>query len=206
MSESLLRARLLSFHAAPQGDDGYDYFEDGGLLIRDGRIAAVGAYATVAPQAPTAPVADHRPHLILPGFIDPHIHFPQAQAIGAHGAELLDWLNRYIFVEEQKFADEGHAARIATAFFDALIDHGTTTACAFCSVHATSVDAFFAEALRRNLRMIGSKVLMDRNAPEALRDTPERGVADSEALIARWHGLGRLGYAISPRFAITSSP
>ncbi|PKQ08461.1 MAG: guanine deaminase [Alphaproteobacteria bacterium HGW-Alphaproteobacteria-10] len=204
-NESLIRGRLLSFHAEPVGDDGYTYIEDGGLLIRAGRIAAVGAFAEIAEQAPAAPVSDHRPHLILPGFIDPHIHFPQAQAIGAHGAQLLDWLNRYIFVEEQKFADASHAARIASAFFDALIAHGTTTACAFCSVHPASVDAYFAEAQRRGMRMLGGKVLMDRNAPEGLRDTAERGVAESEALIARWHGRGRLTYAISPRFAITST-
>ena len=204
--DSLIRARLLSFHAEPQGDDGYTYIEDGGLLIRAGRIAAVGDYAAVAAQAPQAKVSDRRPWLVMPGFIDPHIHFPQAQAIGSHGAQLMDWLNQYIFVEEQKFADAAHAARIASAFFDALIDHGTTTACAFCSVHPASVDAYFAEALRRDMRMIGGKVLMDRNAPEPLRDSPERGVAESEALIARWHGRGRLQYAIAPRFAITSTP
>ncbi len=205
VTERLIRGRLLSFHDEPQGDDGYSYIEDGALLLRGGRIAAVGEWRAVAAQAPQAPVSDHRPHLILPGFIDPHIHFPQAQVIGAYGAQLMDWLNGYVFVEEQKFADPAHAARIAQGFFDALIAHGTTTACAFCSVHPASVDAYFAEAERRGMRMLGGKVLMDRNAPEGLRDTAETGVTETEALIARWHGRGRLGYAISPRFAITST-
>lgn len=207
MSERLIRGRLLSFSDAPRDDDpsSYTYLEDGGLLIRDGRIAAVGSFAGVAVQAGPIPVTDHRPYLITPGFIDPHIHFPQVQVIGSHGAQLLDWLNTYTFVEEQKFADPAHANAMAARFFDELIRHGTTTAVVFCSVHATSAEAFFAEALRRNMRMLGGKVMMDRNAPPALCDTPQRGYDESKALIETWHGRGRLHYAISPRFAITSS-
>ena len=119
---------------------------------------------------------DHRPNLILPGFIDPHIHFPQMQVIGSYAANLLEWLNTYTFVEEQKFADAAHATRIASRFFDELIRHGTTTAAAYCSVHPQSVDAFFGEAAKRNMLMVGGKVMMDRNAPEALCDTPQIGL------------------------------
>ena len=207
MTETLLRGRLLSFHADPEQDaDAYRYIEDGALLLRDGRIAAMGEYRDVAPRAPAAAVTDHRPHLILPGFIDPHIHFPQAQVIASWGRQLLDWLDGYVFPEEMRFADPEHAARIARVFFDLLAAHGTTTAVAFCSVHPASAEAYFAEAARRNARMIGGKVMMDRNAPEGLRDTAQSGYDDSAALIDRWHGKGRAHYAISPRFAITSTP
>jgi guanine deaminase len=197
---TLIRGRLLSF-----GAEGHVYVEDGAILVRDGVIAAVGDWSAVAPQAQGAPVADHRPCLILPGFIDAHIHFPQVQVIGSYGAQLLDWLNAYVFVEEAKFRDPGFAAAMAGRFFDELLRHGTTTAAAFCSVHPESAEAFFAEALRRDLRMIGGKVMMDRNAPETLRDTAQEGYDASKRLIEAWHGRGRLHYAVSPRFAITST-
>ncbi len=205
--DKLLRGRLLSFTGPPVRDapGSHVYVEDGALLLRGGRIAAAGDWAEVRGAAPDAPVTDHRPHLILPGFIDPHIHFPQTQVIASYGTQLLDWLNTYTFVEEQRYGEPAFASAMAVRFFDALLRHGTTTACAFCSVHAASADAFFAEALARGMRMLGGKVMMDRNAPEALRDTAQSGYDDSKALIGRWHGRGRLGYAISPRFAITSS-
>ena len=146
------------------------------------------------------------PHLVLPGFIDPHIHFPQTQVIASYGAQLLEWLNKYTFVEEQKFADPGHCAANARFFFDELLRNGTTTAVAFCSVHPQSAEAFFAESERRGTLMLGGKVMMDRNAPEGLRDTAQRGYDETKALIGKWHGRGRQLYAIAPRFAITSSP
>lgn len=209
MTETLLRGRILSFHRAPAdgADTGaYTYIEDGALLLRDGMIVQRGEFDEVARTAPGVPVTDHRPHLLMAGFIDTHIHFPQVQVIASWGAQLLDWLNSYTFPEETRFADEAHAARMATAFMDQLVAHGTTSAVAFCSVHATSVDAYFAEATRRNMRMLGGKVLMDRNAPDGLRDTPQSGYDDSTALIGKWHGTGRCDYVISPRFAITSTP
>ncbi len=209
MTDRLLRGRLLTFHRAPadQNDtDAFTYHEDGAILVREGVIAASGTFDAVAPTAPCADIVDHRPHLITAGFIDAHIHFPQAQIVASWGAQLLDWLNGYVFPEEARFGDESHAQAIATRFFDVLTEHGTTTAAAFCSVHAASADAYFAEAERRNMRMIGGKVMMDRNAPDTLRDTPQSGYDDTKALIERWHGRGRAGYAISPRFAITSSP
>lgn len=209
MTDRLLRGRLLTFHRAPadQNDtDAFTYHEDGAILVREGMIAASGTFDAVAPTAPCADIVDHRPHLMTAGFIDAHIHFPQAQIVASWGAQLLDWLNGYVFPEEARFGDESHAQAIATRFFDVLTEHGTTTAAAFCSVHAASADAYFAEAERRNMRMIGGKVMMDRNAPDTLRDTPQSGYDDTKALIERWHGRGRAGYAISPRFAITSSP
>jgi guanine deaminase len=209
MTRTLLRGRLLSFHRAPEsGEDtgAYTYLEDGGLLIGGGLILEMGPFPEVSSRARDVPVTDHRPHLMMAGFIDTHIHFPQVQVIASWGAQLLDWLNTYTFPEETRFASEAHGAAMARAFFDQMIAHGTTTAVAFCSVHKASVQAYFAEATRRNMRMLGGKVLMDRNAPEALRDTAQSGYDDSTALIAEWHGRGRNGYVISPRFAITSTP
>ncbi len=208
-NRTLLRGRVLTFTAEPQDEtdtNAFDYVEDGAILISEGLIEAVGDFATIADQAPGVAVTDHRPHLLMPGFIDTHLHFPQVQVIASWGAQLLDWLNNYTFVEETRFADPDHCARMASHFFDLLTAHGTTTAVAYCSVHPGSAEAYFAEAARRNMRMIGGKVMMDRNAPDGLRDTPQSGYDDSKALIDRWHGRGRAHYAISPRFAITSTP
>ncbi|WP_343504552.1 guanine deaminase [Alloyangia pacifica] len=205
----LLRGRILSFNAEPQSPDdhaAYRYIEDGAILIAGGMIRASGAFDQLARQAPSVPVVDHRPHLLMPGFIDTHIHYPQVQVIASWGAQLLDWLNSYTFPEETRFADPAHAGAMAEWLMAQLCAHGTTTAVAYASVHEASAEAFFAAAARRDMRMIGGKVMMDRNAPEALRDTPQSGYDASKRLIARWHGRGRASYAITPRFAITSSP
>ncbi|MGR6430085.1 guanine deaminase [Rhizobium sp. PAMB 3174] len=206
----LLRGRILSFRRAPCdiSDTGsYQYEEDGGLLIGSGRIIACGSYADIRRNAPTdVREVDHRPHLIMPGFIDTHLHFPQMQVIGSYAANLLEWLNTYTFLEEQRFADRAHAERIAVRFFDEMVRHGTTTAVAYCSVHKTSADAFFAESLKRGTAMIAGKTMMDRNAPDALTDTPQSAYDDTKAVIAQWHGTGRNRVAITPRFAITSTP
>jgi guanine deaminase len=210
MSDLLIRGRVLTFVREPEGIDdtaAYRFHEDGAVLVADGKIAGVGAYGEVAKQVGgNVRIADHRPHLVLPGLIDTHLHFPQTQAIASYGAQLLEWLNTYIFVEEQKFKAPEHAAFIAGRFMDELLSNGTTTAVAYCSVHPQSVDAFFAAAAERNMLMIGGKVMMDRNAPEALRDTPATGYDETKRLIEKWHGRGRAHYAISPRFAITSTP
>jgi guanine deaminase len=210
MSKLLLRGRVLTFVEEPQSIDdqsAYNYFEDGAVLIEGGKIAEAGEYAALAAVAGSqAQIIDHRPNLILPGFIDTHLHFPQTQAIASYGAQLLEWLNTYIFVEEQKFSSRTHADFIAGRFMDELLRNGTTSAMAYCSVHNESVDAYFTAAEKRNMLMIGGKVMMDRNAPEGLRDTAQSGYDDTKALIARWHGRGRAHYAISPRFAITSTP
>lgn len=209
MTERLLRGRTLSFRSKPESVDdraSYVYEEDGGILVRHGKIAAIGPYALVAEKAGEVPVEDHRSHLILPGFIDAHVHVPQMQVIASYGAELLDWLNTYTFPEETKFIDAQHGRRIARLFCDEIIRNGTTTVAAYCSVHRQSVDAFFAEALSRDMLVIAGKVMMDRNAPDGLRDTAQSGYDDTKALIAEWHRKGRLHYAVTPRFAITSTP
>lgn len=210
MTHTLLRGRLLSFLRAPDdlGDTGsYLYESDGALLIKDGLIVARGTYEKVGAEAPSDAVTiDHRPHLIMPGFIDMHLHFPQMQVIASYAANLLEWLNTYTFPEECRFVESAHAERIAGHFYDELVRHGTTTAVAYCSVHKTSADAFFAEALKRNMRMVGGKVMMDRNAPQGLLDTPQMGYDETRQIIAEWHGKGRNHVAITPRFAITSTP
>jgi guanine deaminase len=207
--QTLLRGRVLDFRAEPQGPEdtgAYDYIEDGALLLEAGRILAKGSFSDVSAQAAGAKVIDHRPHILMAGFIDTHLHFPQVQVVASWGSQLLDWLNNYTFPEETRFADAGHSTEMAGAFMDLLTAHGTTTAVAYCSVHKASAEAYFDAAAARNMRMIGGKVMMDRNAPDGLRDTPISGYDDSKALIARYHGQGRGMYAITPRFAITSTP
>ncbi|MFD1796579.1 guanine deaminase [Paracoccus aurantiacus] len=201
----LIRGRVLTFHADPaEVADAFTYLNDGAVLVQDAKVVAVGDYAEL--RRDDAQEIDHRPHLILPGFIDPHIHFPQVQVIASWGAQLLDWLQNYTFPEEARFADEGHATRMAGAFCDQLLTHGTTTACAFASVHPGSVDALFTAAEARGMAMLGGKVMMDRNAILAVQDTAQQSYDDTKALIERWHGRGRITYAITPRFAITSTP
>ncbi|TPJ63831.1 guanine deaminase [Mesorhizobium sp. B2-6-1] len=210
MTSTLLRGRTLSFVRWPESIDDHSawrYEEDGGLLIHDGGIVAAGAYVDVERKAgETTRRIDHRPHLLLPGFIDAHVHFPQMQIIASYGAELLDWLNAYTFPEETKFANAQHGRRVARLFLDEMVRHGTTTVAAYCSVHKASAEAFFAESHDRNMLNIAGKVMMDRNAPDGVLDTPQSGYDDSKALIKEWHGKGRQLYAITPRFAITSSP
>ncbi|HEY5597336.1 MAG TPA: guanine deaminase [Kiloniellales bacterium] len=204
-----IRGRILSFRedpAAAGAAASYQYIEDGLLILADGRIGAMGEADALLPTLPPgAPVHHYPDGLVMAGFIDAHIHYPQTQAIASYGAQLMEWLETYTYVEEQKFAAPEHAARIARFFLDELCRNGTTTAAVYCTVHAESVEAFFAESARRNMRMVAGKMMMDRNAPAGLRDTAAHGFADSEALIARWHGKGRQHYAVSPRFALTST-
>ena len=178
---------------------------DGALVVEGGLIAAVGPAEAVLRDRPGAEVR-RTEHLIAPGFVDCHMHYPQIGVIASYGVQLLDWLTRYTFPEEARFADPEHAARAARASFDEQLRHGYTTSASFCTVHPASVDAYFAEAARRGVRAVAGKVMMDRNAPGGLRDSAQSGYDESAALIARWHGRGRATYAISPRFAPTSSP
>jgi guanine deaminase len=204
-----IRGRLLTFLDDPHvvGEAAsHRYVEDGIVLVADGRIVRAGEASAILPTLPPdAPIDRYPDALVLPGLIDLHVHYPQTQVIASYGAQLLDWLEKYTFVAEQEFAESRHAAAIARFFLDELLRNGTTTAAVYCTVHPQSVEAFFAEAARRNLRMIAGKVLMDRGAPPALLDTAQSGYDDSKALIARWHGKGRLHYAVTPRFALTSS-
>lgn len=187
-------------------EQSYEYFEDGLLVIENGQVANVGHAADLLPSLKGVNITEYRDALITPGFIDTHIHYPQTGMIASYGEQLLDWLNTYTFPTEQQFADKAHAADVAGIFLKELLRNGTTTALVFGTVHKQSVDAFFEAAEALNLRMIAGKVLMDRNAPDYLTDTPESGYADSKELIERWHGKGRLHYAVTPRFAPTSSP
>lgn len=183
-------------------DGAHQYFEDGMLLVADGHIIKAGDRAEIEKTlAPNTEILDHSGNLIVPGFIDTHIHFPQVDMIASFGEQLLDWLNKYTFPEEAKFADPAHAADTATFFIDELLRNGTTTALIYGTVHKQSADALFAEAYRRGMRIVAGKALMDRNVPEAVRDTAESGDRDSRELIDKWHGKGRLGYAVTPRFA-----
>jgi guanine deaminase len=180
---------------------------DGIVICRNGLIEAAGPAADLLASVPKdVAIADYSGCLIVPGFIDTHVHYVQTGMVASYGAQLLDWLDRYAFPAEMEFADTAHASAMATVFCDELLRNGTTTALVFCAVYPQSVDALFAEAERRGMRIIAGKVLMDRNAPEALRDTAQSGYDDSKALIARWHGHGRSLYAITPRFAGTSTP
>ena len=178
------------------------------VAMADGRIVHAGDAARVLRELPQGTTVERLPRnsLMLPGFVDTHVHYPQFPVIASRGAQLLDWLADYTFPSEAAFADARLASRVARAYLDENLRQGITSAAVFCTVHPGSVDALMREALARDLRIVAGKVLMDRNAPRALRDTPKRGYDESKALIARWHGRGRLGYAITPRFAVTSSP
>jgi guanine deaminase len=207
-SARVIRGRIVSFRDDPAvaGPSARLYIEDGAVLVSGGRIETAGEARDILAKAPEGTlVDDHSGSLLMAGFIDAHIHYPQTQVVGSYGAQLLDWLHNYTFVEEQKFADPIHCARIAEFFLDELIRCGTTTAMVYCTVHPQSVQAFFMEAERRTARMIAGKVMMDRDAPAALTDTAQRGYDESKALIERWRGRGRLDYAITPRFAVTST-
>ncbi len=208
MTRRLLRGRLLTFHREPQEPDdlsAFDYFEDGALIVADGLIEAIGKFSDLGKSIDIDEVIDHRPHLLMPGFIDTHTHYPQTQVIASWGAQLIDWLNTYTFPEETRYADPAHAQQMAGRFLDQLLSNGTTTTAAFCSVHQQSAEALFSAAEQRDMRLIAGKILMDRNAPDGLLDTPQTGYDDSKALIKTWHARGRALYAITPRFAITST-
>ena len=180
---------------------------DGIVICRDGLIEAAGPAAELLSSIPAGvTLADYSGCLITPGFIDTHVHYVQTGMVASYGTQLLDWLDRYAFPAEMEFSDPAHAAAMAAVFCDELLRNGTTTALVFCAVYPQSVDALFMEAEKRGMRIIAGKVLMDRNAPEALRDTAQSGYDDSKALIARWHGHARSLYAITPRFAGTSTP
>jgi guanine deaminase len=205
-----LRGAILHFLADPgEAADpaAWEYFDDGALKIAGGKVAALGpAAAMLAERAPDDEIVDHTGKLILPGFVDTHVHSAQVDVIASYGRQLLDWLNDYTFPAERAFADPGHAAAIAEIFLNNLLANGTTTAAVYPTVHKQSVEAFFAAAEKRNLRMICGKVMMDRHAPDFLRDDVGGAEADNRALIEGWHGKGRLGYALTPRFAPTSTP
>ncbi len=208
MAGTALRGSIFYFIGSPVelGEASWVYIEDGLLWLEQGRVHAVGEYRDLIKTLDSSvPVRDYRHHLIVPGFIDAHLHYPQLEMIAAWGARLLDWLETYTFPVESQFGDPGYAASISARFADELLRNGTTTAMVFGSVHRQSVEALFIEAQRRSLRLIAGKVMMDRNVPDSLRDDAPQSYRDSRALIERWHGVDRLQYAVTPRFAPTST-
>ncbi len=209
-----IRAPVLRCRDDPGQDGGQgsavQWLPDALLVLAEGRVQALGPYAELLPSMPRdLPILDRRDRLLVPGFIDAHVHYPQVDVIASHGTQLLDWLERYTFPAEQAFAEAEHARQTAEFFLDRLLENGTTLAAVFATVHATSVEAIFAAAEARGLPLIAGKCHMDRHAPRELTDTVAAGVAEAERLIERWHGQGpegRFRYAITPRFAVTSSP
>ncbi len=182
------------------------HHQDGLLLVNEGRIEWFGDWEAGRDRIPDKCPIDHHPDkLIVPGFVDTHLHFPQAEIVGSYGEQLLQWLENHAYPAEEKFHDVEHAAEMADFFLDQLLRNGTTTASVFCTVHPQSVEALFEAAEQINMRIIAGKVMMDRNAPQELLDSPQTGYAESKALIEKYHKQGRLLYAITPRFAPTSS-
>jgi guanine deaminase len=200
------RAALLSF-----ADDGSARYEEDGLLVvgpdASGRkvIRAAGAHAALVANYPGVTVTHLPGKILAPGFIDLHVHFPQTDVIGSPAEGLLPWLENYTFPHEARFADHAHGVAMAQVFLDELLRNGVTTALTFCTSHPHSVDALLEASERRGLRMIAGKVLQDRHSPDGVRDETEQSLLDTEALIRRWHGRSRLGYAITPRFAPSCS-
>ena len=203
----LLLGQTIDFVGDPflEGVSASRHNSRGGVLIRNGRIEATGNGEDLRRDFPQARVSDYGEALILPGFVDAHVHYPQTAIIASWGKRLIDWLNTYTFPEEMRFADPDYAAEMARRFFDLSLANGTTTVASYCTIHPESVEAFFAEARRRNLCALAGKTCMDRNAPEGLRDTAQSAYDDSKRLLERWHGIDRLTYAITPRFSPTST-
>lgn len=209
MTETAYRSSFFHCLSDPgphSNEQAVEYLDDGLLIVKDGSVEALGKAADLMPGlSENIEQVDLRGKLIVPGFVDCHVHYPQVDIIASYGEQLLDWLNKYAYPVEQQFSDPAHAQEVAEFFADELLRNGTTTALVFATVHPASVDAIFEAAKKRNMRLIAGKVLMDCNCPDELRDTAESGYKDSKALIEKWHGTGRLSYAITPRFALTSS-
>ncbi len=203
----MLIGQVLSFADTPfQPDPTHAARVDEAVVIHDGHIRALGALDQMQRVFPDAIPHRYDDKVILAGFVDAHVHYPQTAMIASWGKRLIDWLNTYTFPEEMKFADPDYAAQIAARYLDLSAAHGTTTMCSFCTIHPASVDAVMAQAQARGQRIVAGKTCMDRNAPEGLRDTAQSAYDDSKALIAKWHGVDRLSYAITPRFSPTSTP
>ena len=205
--DTILTGQVLTFTGSPfQGDPTGSARLSEAVLMQCGRITATGTLAEMQAIAPGAQVQGQGDALIMAGFVDAHAHYPQTAMIASWGKRLIDWLNSYTFPEEMRFKEAAYAADIAGRYLDLTLSNGTTSVCSYCTIHATSVDAFFAAAQTRNQRVFAGKTCMDRNAPEGLRDTAQSGYNDSKALLEKWHGVDRLSYAITPRFSPTSTP
>ncbi len=205
----VLTGQVVTFTGDPHelGEAALVHIRKGALVIGpDGRIAWLGEASDLPQAFAGVDRVDHGDRLIMPGFIDAHLHFPQYRMIAAYGKDLLDWLNRYTFIEEQRYGDPAVSQAAAEKFLDELMRNGITSCLAFSTIHPAALDALFAAAEDRNMALASGKTLMDCNAPQGLLDTPQAAYDDSTALIGKWHGRARLSYAISPRFAVTSTP
>jgi guanine deaminase len=206
---TLLCGHVLTYHADPFATDwtnAVSIDSAGAVLLRGDVIAEVGRADDLRTAHPTANMVDYGDKLIMPGFVDAHVHYPQTAMIASWGKRLIDWLNTYTFPEEMRFGDPDYARDIAGRYLDLTLECGTTTVCSYATIHPESVDAIFEAAAARGQRIVAGKTCMDRNAPEGLRDTAQSAHDDSADLIARWHGKGRAVYAITPRFSPTSTP
>jgi guanine deaminase len=204
----IYRARVFTPVADPFSSEiakSYVYHEDGFVAVDGDRIVGVGDFQDM-PRESAALIQLGRDAMIVPGFVDTHLHAPQLEMIGSYGGHLLEWLNRYTFPTEAKFSDPSYAAQIAEAFFDELLRNGTLCALIFSTIHAEATEIFFAEAERRGFRGIIGKTMMDRNAPPALLENARDSYDQSRAILQTWHNRGLLRYAITPRFAPTSTP
>jgi guanine deaminase len=205
-----LRGSLLHFLSDPGiavQASSYEYIEDGLLILADGLVLSIGEYSNLIEDLPAkTKIEDHSGCLIMPGFIDSHVHYVQTDIIASYGEQLLHWLEKFAFPAERRFEDNNHSKEVAEFFLNEMLRNGTTSALVMGSVHKQSAEAIFSAAHAKKMRLMAGKVLMDRNCPEYLQDTPESGYRDSKSLIDKWHGNDRLLYAVTPRFAPTSSP
>lgn len=206
MKQQLIRAKLLHFPtASAQPDTDVVWYRDGAIVVSEDKIVAIGEFATIRRNYPDARLRDYSQYWVMPGLIDSHLHFPQTEMLACYGEQLLNWLEQYTFPTERRFEDKTYAEAMAGVFLRQLFKNGTTTGLVYPTVHSTSVDALFTAATDINMAMITGKVCMDTNSPENLSDTPQIAAAESERLIQKWHNKGRNLYALTPRFAPTSS-
>jgi guanine deaminase len=208
-SAFIVRGQVLSFRDDPfatGSDAATAYQSDGAFVVEGGKISVAGPAQDILASHPQLPVERYTDDLIMAGFVDSHVHYPQYEVIASYAGDLLEWLDTYTFPFESRFADREYARKIADLFLDRCLANGTTSASVYATVHPQSAETFFAAAEARGLCMTAGKVMMDRNAPDNLRDTVQSSYDDSKALMEEWHGRGRLQYAITPRFAITSTP
>jgi guanine deaminase len=207
MARTAYRAGIFHLLDDPQRDkEAYQYFKDGLLIVEDGHIKAIGSYRSLIKTLnPRTKIKHYRNHLLVPGFIDTHIHYPQVDVVASYGEQLMDWLEKYTYPAEKSFVDDKKATETARFFLKELLRNGTTSALVFATQDEGATNTLFQEAQKRRMRLIAGKVLMDRNVPDELRDGPDKGRAATTRLINKWHGTDRLGYAITPRFAPTST-
>ncbi|MEM8822386.1 MAG: guanine deaminase [Pseudomonadota bacterium] len=206
---TLIKGQVLSFTADPFGmapTEAAQHDAHGAVAVDGGRIAGTGPVDVMRARFPGAAEIDHGDGLILPGFVDAHVHYPQTSIIASWGKRLIDWLNTYTFPEEARFGDAAYARVIADRYCDLALAHGTTSFCSYCTIHPESVEAIFKAAAARGMAAWAGKTCMDRNAPDDLRDDARSAYDDSAALLAKWHGRGRSRYVITPRFSPTSTP